>query len=68
MLGPNVTTLSDLFGMINIRKLRHSRHEFRRIADLTSFHGFFAFQILEDVNVQNLNLSEDMNLRPRHKI
>ncbi|OXA43191.1 hypothetical protein Fcan01_22042 [Folsomia candida] len=60
MLAQNV--LRDLFDQINMQSLRRSRNNYQRLANSTSFHGFFSFLILQDTLISGF-----VNLTPYHK-
>ncbi|OXA48923.1 hypothetical protein Fcan01_16167 [Folsomia candida] len=61
MLGQNI--LSNVFGEIGISGMRGSRYGYQWLANLTSFHGFLSFVILQDTLVSGL-----VNLTPLHNI
>ncbi|OXA40183.1 hypothetical protein Fcan01_24827 [Folsomia candida] len=57
VLGPNIPLLSDLVDHIDLRNKCQSRHAFQRIADVTSFHGFLSYLILQDVLIYDFKYS-----------
>lgn len=42
---------SGLVGQVQAKKIRESRHVYKRIADVNSFHGFLYFLILQDTRI-----------------
>ncbi|OXA47179.1 hypothetical protein Fcan01_18008 [Folsomia candida] len=60
--GRNTRNVRDLFGHTDIGSIQLSTHdEYRRLANLTSFHGFLSFWILQDVVDHNFT-----NYTPLH--
>lgn len=53
MEEPPIGSLEILIQKINIRNKPHSRHAYKRIADLTSIRGLLSYLILEDVLIYN---------------
>ncbi|OXA48918.1 hypothetical protein Fcan01_16168 [Folsomia candida] len=61
--GKNI--LRDLFDQINTRD--PSRHYYQRLANLTSFHGFLSFLILQDTLISDFeNSTPFCNVRPMY--
>ncbi|OXA47186.1 hypothetical protein Fcan01_18007 [Folsomia candida] len=51
--GPKFSNVRELFGPINVGRIQHSPNGYRRLANLTTFHGFLSFWILQDLIENN---------------
>ncbi|OXA54629.1 putative RNA-directed DNA polymerase from transposon BS, partial [Folsomia candida] len=61
--GANLLNVRQLFDHKDVGRIKHSTLEYRRLANLTSFHGFLSFWLLQDVIDHNFT-----NYMPLHFI